>query len=257
MGIRNAWFFLILGSCVAGQMLAQNSATNDATSQPAHLPNQSSNLLFTITNLISPDLNRLIQSTNFVPRDAAASIREMSILDDKQKLGTGDRLSFRVIEDQEDPKQVFVNDVGDIDFPYIGLLRAQGRTCRDVAMDAKTSFEKEYYYQATVILSLDQVNKNRTLGRVYVTGQVRMSGPQDIPGTETYTVSKVILKAGGFTDFADQRKVRLIRKPSADGNDTKTFIINVSEIWKKGKTQNDIEVVPDDLIFVPERAVNF
>jgi polysaccharide biosynthesis/export protein len=246
------WMVLAVfaGSIVWGE----NDAAFDLTNSPPPVSAQSTNLVFSLTNLASTDLNKLVLSTNYAPRDAAASLREMSILDDKQKLGSGDKMSFRVIEDQEDPKLLFVNDVGDIDFPYIGLVRAQGRTCREVAMDAKALLEKEHYYQATVILSLDQVNKTRTMGRVYVTGQIRLSGAQEIPGTEIYTVSKAILRAGGFSDFADKRRVRLVRKTDAE---TKTYIINVSDIWEKGKTQNDMEVQADDLIYIPERAINF
>jgi polysaccharide biosynthesis/export protein len=235
-------------------IFAESTATLESTNMTAAPPVQASSFSVSITNLASSDLNQLLQSTNYVPRDAAASLREMGILDDKQKLGAGDRMSFRVLEDQEDSKLLLVNEGGSIDFPLVGPVLAQGRTCRAVALDAKSLLEKEYYYQATVILSLDQVNKNRTLGRVYVTGAIRMSGPQDIPGTETYTISKVILRAGGFSDFADKKHVRLVRKLDQQ---TKTFVINVGEIWEKGKVQNDMEVLADDLVYVPERAINF
>ncbi|HRZ99679.1 MAG TPA: polysaccharide biosynthesis/export family protein [Candidatus Paceibacterota bacterium] len=243
-GILRIW--LLLGLAVAHPVQAQTQATNAITS-----------LTTSVTNLGFPDVNQLLQSTNVIPRDSAASVREMSLLDDKQKLGAGDKVSFRVIEDQEDPKELFVSEAGDLDIPYIGLVSAQNRTCREVAMEAKQLLEKEYYYQATVIISLLQVNKTRTMGRVYVTGQVRMSGPQDIPGTEVYTVSKAILKAGGFTDFADKRRVRLVRKAAADGSQKKTFEINVEDIFRKGKTENDVVVEADDLIYVGQRAVNF
>jgi protein involved in polysaccharide export with SLBB domain len=242
--LLRTWLVLLLATTVP--VIVWSQATNS-------VPDLSGG----ITNLVFPDINQLIQSTNVIPRDSAASVREMSLLDNKQKLGSGDKVSFRVIEDQEDPKDLFVSEAGDLDIAYIGLVSAQNRTCREVAMEAKQLLEKEYYYQATVIISLIQVNKTRTMGRVYVTGQVRMSGPQDIPGTEVYTVSKAILKAGGFTDFADKRHVRLVRKAGADGSEKKTFEINVEDIFRRGKTENDVVVEADDLIYVGQRAVNF
>jgi protein involved in polysaccharide export with SLBB domain len=241
------WHF---GFVVCATALFLSSGFTDAVGQ--------TNLAGITTNLSFPDLTKLAENTNNpIPRDPSASVREMSLLDNKQKLGSGDRVSFRVIEDQEEAKELFVSEGGDLDIPYAGLVSAKDRTCRDVAMDAKKLLEKEYYYQATVIISLVQVNKARTLGRVYVTGQVKISGPQDIPGTETYTVSKAILRAGGFSDFADKRRVRLVRKAGPADSDKKTFIINVSDIYEKGKTENDVVVEADDLIYVPERLLNF
>ena len=186
---------------------------------------------------------------------AVFGLNRVAALDDTQKLGIGDRVSYRVIEDQEETKLLTITDVGDIDVPYIGLVPAVNKTCKQLAREIKAILEKEFYYRATVIIGLDIINKKRTLGKVYVVGQVRLNGPQEIPDDETYTVSKAILKAGGFSEFADKKKVRLVR--AKNPNEKKTLIINVSDIWEKGKTENDVVVEPDDLIYVPARLVNF
>ena len=78
------------------------------------------------------------------PRPAGAAV-----LDDKHKLTIGDRLSFRIVEDEEDPKPLFVTDSGDLEVPYIGRVPAENKTCRQLAAEIKTALEKEYYYQAT------------------------------------------------------------------------------------------------------------
>jgi protein involved in polysaccharide export with SLBB domain len=62
------------------------------------------------------------------------------------------------------------------------------------------------------------------------------------------------LNAGGFSDFSDKRRVRLIRKT---GGGTQTLVINVLEIWEKGDLKKDVVVQADDLIVVPERLVNW
>jgi protein involved in polysaccharide export with SLBB domain len=124
----------------------------------------------------------LLPSTNWsavsIRKDPELSLSMMSILDDRQKLGKGDRVTFRVIEDQDDPRQLMVSDAGDLDIPYIGLVRAGTKTCKVVAHEIKIALEKEFYYQATVIISLELVNKLRTLGKIYVAGQVRLAGPR-------------------------------------------------------------------------------
>ena len=103
-----------------------------------------------------------------------------------------------------------------------------------------------------------QSNKKRILGKIYVSGQVRQSGPLEISDDEVFTVSKAILKAGGFSDFADKRHVALIREGAqGGGSGQKPQVINVQDIWEKGKTENDVPVQADDIILVPKKTVNF
>lgn len=201
--------------------------------------------------------NSSLWSAVSIRKDPEVSLSMMAILDDRHKLGAGDRMTFRVIEDQDEPKQLIVSDAGDLDIPYIGLVRATDKTCKSLAHEIKTSLEKEYYYQATVILSLELVNKNRTLGKIYVAGQVRLPGAQDLPAGETYNVSKAILKAGGFSDFANQEKVRILRASGTDKADKKTIVVSLTDVWRKGKRDSDVPLEPEDLVYVPARLVNW
>ncbi len=177
----------------------------------------------------------------------------MDTLDDTHKLAAGDHLSFRILEDEEDPKPLIVTDLGDVDFPYIGRYPAVGRSCKELARALKTELEKEYYYQATVLLGVDTLAKSR--GKVYLVGPVRMPGPQEIPSDEVFTLSKAILRAGGFTDYADKKNVHVTRK-SAGGSE-QILTVNASEILDKGKTESDLKLEAGDLIVVPERLIRF
>src|SRR5215467_3532908 len=143
------------------------------------------------------------------------SIRSMDTLDSKQKLGPGDRITYRVVEDQEEPKSLLITDSGDLEVPYLGLVHAAGKTCMDLAREVKSMLEKDLYFRATVMMSAEVINKTRATGKVYVTGQVRNSGGFDVPAGETITVSRAILNAGGFSDFSDKKKVRLTRRNGA------------------------------------------
>ena len=145
-------------------------------------------------------------TTNLSP---AAATNGMDALDDQHRLAIGDRLSFRIVEDEEDPKPLFVTDSGDLEVPLIGRFPAVNKTCKQLARDLKTELEKEYYYHATVIVAVDVMTKSR--GKVYLVGPVRMPGPQEIPSDEVLTLSKAILRAGGFGDYADKHKVRVTR----------------------------------------------
>src|ERR1700722_6566756 len=109
----------------------------------------------------------------------------MGVLDDKKKLGSNDYVSFRVVEDRDNESQrMRVNDNGELEVPYIGLVQAQGKTCKELAYLIKGQLEREYYYHATVILAVDRVSE-KSRGKVYVYGSVKVQGPQEIPADET------------------------------------------------------------------------
>jgi polysaccharide biosynthesis/export protein len=174
----------------------------------------------------------------------------MEVLDDKKKLGSNDFVSFRVVEDRDNESQrLRVNDSGELEVPYIGLVPAQGKTCKELAFNIKSALEKEYYYHATVILAVDRVS-DKSRGRIYVYGSVKSQGPQEVPPDENYTVSKAVIRAGGFGDFANKRKVKVTRK---DGKD---FTVDLKRVIEEGHTEEDVVLQPDDQIYVPQRLIN-
>jgi protein involved in polysaccharide export with SLBB domain len=185
-----------------------------------------------------------------------AYTNSMDVLDDRRPLGVGDRVSFRVVEDRKEPIALTVTDSGEMEIPLIGRVSATNKTCKQLAYLIKGPLEKTYFYKATVIVGLD-VASARSKGRIYVTGQVRSQGPMEIPADETFTLSRAILRAGGLADFANKKKIRLVRKVGASETDTETILINLEEIMQKGRSDRDPVLKPDDMIIVPERLVNF
>lgn len=174
----------------------------------------------------------------------------MSALDNKKKLGPNDYVSFRVVEDRDnDSQRLRVSDNGELEVPYIGPVPAEGKTCSELAQNIKAALEREYYYHATVILALDRVSE-KSRGRIYVYGSVRAQGPQEIPADESYTVSKAVIRAGGFGDFANKRKVKVTRKTGED------FTIDLKKVIEEGKPDADMVLQPDDQIYVPQRLIN-
>ncbi len=175
--------------------------------------------------------------------------------DDKYKLRVGDKVAFQILEDRDLPKSLTVADSGELDVPYIGRVMASDKTCKQLASDCKALLEKDYYYRATVIIALDAAN--RFLGRIYVWGQVRNQGPIDIAVNENLTAGKAILRAGGFADFANKKKVKVVRAANAEGEAKKSFELNMVDILELGKTEKDVVLQPDDFIIIPSRLINF
>jgi protein involved in polysaccharide export with SLBB domain len=183
------------------------------------------------------------------------STNSLDASDDQYHLAIGDRISFRIEEDENDPMALTVMDSGDLEVPYIGHYPAVGKTCKELAQALKVELEKTYYYRATVIISVDLMTKSR--GKVYLVGPVRMPGPEDIPSDEVLTLSKAILRAGGFTDFADKHHVKITRQGGTGEIDKETLVVDVGDIFDKGRTENDVVLKPGDLIYIPERMIRF
>ncbi|MEP6668714.1 MAG: polysaccharide biosynthesis/export family protein [Chthoniobacter sp.] len=183
-----------------------------------------------------------------------AATTSMEVLDSSRRLGAGDRLSYRVVEERRQPVGLTVADSGEVEVPLIGRVQASGRTCKELAHSIRPLLEKEYFYKATVIVGLDAVS-SKARGRIYLSGQVHQQGPIEIPPDERFTLSKAILKAGGLADFANRRKIKLVRK-TANGT-AQTTIIDLDAITVRGELDKDPELLPDDTIIVPEKFVNF
>ena len=177
-----------------------------------------------------------------------------SPLDNARSLAPGDRLSFRVMEEGGEPYILTVASSGEVDFPFVGRVRASGRTCKAVADEVRVLLEKSFYRKATVSLALETAS-TLPMGTYFVTGQVMKQGAQEIPRDREVTVAAAILEAGGFADFADRRRVRLIR-PAADGT-SKKFTVDVKAVLERGDARKDMIVRPGDYIVVPERMFNF
>lgn len=184
---------------------------------------------------------------------AVASTNSMDVLDDQRKLMKGDRVSYRVVQERKDPCSLTVTDSGELEVPLIGRVQAAGLTCRALARNIKKALDKDYFYNATVIIGLD-FETSKSSGVVYVMGQVQTQGVQQIPPSDSnFTVSKALLQAGGFSDFANKKKVKLIRKK---GDSNETIMINANELLD-GKGGNDPVLHEGDIIMVPEKIVNF
>lgn len=192
-------------------------------------------------------------STNQAPTFSLPSALTAGYVpDDKYQLRAGDSVTFQILEDKDDPVQLLVADSGELHVPYIGRVPAAGKTCKVVAEDIKKRLEKEYYYRATVILALEVANKVQ--GRVYVWGQVKNQGVIELQVGENLTAGRAILRAGGFSDFANKKKVKVIRETEKG---KKTFELNMAKILEDGDTEKDLLLQPEDFIIVPSRLINF
>jgi protein involved in polysaccharide export with SLBB domain len=140
------------------------------------------------------------------------------------------------VPDVPEPHQGPITEDGTINMPDIGKVQAAGKTAGELQNEIHDLYVPRFYTHITVTVN--------TGDRVYyVSGEVKAPGRQLYVGQTT--VTKAITSAGDFTDFANHKKVWLIR---INGDRTK---VNVDRVLA-GKAE-DPSVYPGDQITVPRR----
>ena len=130
-----------------------------------------------------------------------------------------------------------VDGEGFINLPHIGKIRAAGLSQAALQRAVEAAYKTaEIYTNPTVTVAVPT-----TLRFVNVSGDVRQ--PRRVEYTTDLTVLGAISASGGFTEYADQRKVRLMRGGSVQIVDIKAVRANPSL---------DILLLPGDHIEVPQ-----
>ncbi|MEW6097419.1 MAG: polysaccharide biosynthesis/export family protein [bacterium] len=157
-------------------------------------------------------------------------------------IGPLDVLEIFVIEDPDLRKTVTVAPDGKISFPLMGNVYVAGMTSTEVSEKIASFLSKDYLVNPHVTVSILQISSKK----FSIVGEVERPGV--FPVNEGVNLLKAIALAGGFTKFADLRKVKILREK--DGQ-CEIIQIDVNKIIKKGEIQQNITIQPEDIIIVP------
>jgi len=162
------------------------------------------------------------------------------VLADDVALRSGDQLSIRLAGvPSEEISQVSgaytVDGAGNINLPYLGKIHAAGLRQADVQNSIESAYKNKGIYASPIITVSVQFDR-----LVDLEGDVR--SPQRVRYTPDLTLLGAISAAGGFTEYADQTKVSILR------NGSRTFI-NVKKV--RQNTEVDPPLQPGDKISVP------
>jgi len=180
----------------------------------------------------------------------------MESVDPDSKLNSGDLLTVVIEEDREPGIPKVVSATGEIEVsPLKGRVKVAGKTTAEAAAEIKRLLEKDYYFTASVKLSLDRRSSDAAkTGTITISGEVRAVGPVDVVSGVRLTVSQAVLKAGGFSPYANKKKVQVTRTESGV---LKQFFVNVQEVLDRGAVDKDVLVQDGDRINVSRNFINF
>lgn len=145
-----------------------------------------------------------------------------------------------------------VSENGSLTLPLLGALAVDGETL-DAFTARLTDRYREFFVDPQVIVEFvrnDQTAGISPWGYVTVLGRVKRPGRVDIPPTRDLTVSLAIQQAGGFDTSAKETAIAVTRRLADGRNETRQ--IDLREIGKRGSVDQDIFLLPDDVVYVPE-----
>lgn len=160
-------------------------------------------------------------------------------------IGPGDTLQIFVWRNPELSTSVPVRPDGKVSTPLIEDMVAVGKTPSELARDMEARLG-EYIRspQVNVIVTTPL----SAFSRITVIGQVKTPG--DVPYRDGMTVLDVVLAAGGLADFAAGNRAKLVRKNAAGKTTEKR--VRLEDLLKKGKLKENVNVLPGDVLIVPE-----
>ena len=157
-------------------------------------------------------------------------------------LRVGDPIELKIggvpNEEQQQVNNIYTVDAdGFVSVPYINKVKAQGLTPAQLARSMEEIYRtNKIYTNPNITIVMQLMSRFVTVG-----GAVR--SPMRVPFTEDMTLLTAINAAGGFNDFADQKKVRVLR-----GKDVKMY--DVRQFRRDPSL--DVKLRPGDRVEVPQ-----
>lgn len=143
------------------------------------------------------------------------------------KLGAGDVISIRVYGSEDlSFERLRLTDAGTFSFPFLGEMRAAGKTTTGLEADLVEGLKGGYFISPQVSVTLLEYRP------FFVKGEVKTPG--SYPYQPGLTLRKAITLAGGLTPLASSRRITIIREADPE--------------QKPEKIAPDGPVMPGDII---------
>jgi len=162
-------------------------------------------------------------------------------VDPNYSIAPEDVLTIDVWKEPEISRTVPVRRDGKISLPLLNDLQAAGLTPTQLGSEIVEKLRATIVHpQVTVIVA------QMSSLRIYILGQVTRGGAY--PLVPNMTVMQALSIAGGFTPYANVKKIYVMRREN--GAD-KIFHVNYKEVINGRKTEQNIHLESGDTIVVP------
>jgi polysaccharide export outer membrane protein len=175
------------------------------------------------------------------PPVAPANLPPSAALPAGYVIGTDDVLTIVFWRDKEMSAEVVVRPDGKISLPLVNDVVAAGLSPDQLRVQLDQAASK-YVAEPNATVVVKTINSRN----VYITGNVLKPGTYPIIGE--MTVLQLIAVAGGLQEYADSKKIVVMRKE--EGKD-RHFPFNYKDVIKQKNLQQNISLKPGDTVVVP------
>jgi polysaccharide biosynthesis/export protein len=172
---------------------------------------------------------------------AQTAPKKVATDDPNYVIGPQDVLDISVWKEPELTRAVPVRPDGKISMPLLNDVQAEGRTPLQLAADITTGLKK-FVTDPQVTVIVTTINSQR----VFILGEVNHAGAY--PLLPNMTVLQALSSAGGFTIYANLKKIYLLRVE--EGKQVK-HPFNYKDVLAGKASDQNISVKAGDTIVVP------
>ena len=167
------------------------------------------------------------------------------------RLAERDLIEIQVVSQADMTSRQRISMSGELRLPLLGTVAVAGNTLRETERQLEALFvEQGYFIGPQVILAVVEYGARFVSVLGEVESPVRIAFP---PEATTLGVVQAITQAGGFTRVARKDAVQVIRQ-SATGEKRIALDLEKALVARHGNAPADFQLLPGDIVFVPERV---
>lgn len=166
-----------------------------------------------------------------------------------ERIAAGDHIRIKIYPEDEYIKggEMEVSSEGTITLPLLGKVKIMGLKIPTAETKIAKLLAKDYLVSPVVVIEVAERVVEKEKRSVAILGQVQKPGSYELPPSQKMTLLQLISTAGGFSDVANVKKIKIIRKTGG-----KTEVIHANAESIISGNDPDIELEPEDVIHVAE-----
>jgi len=156
-----------------------------------------------------------------------------------RRLKRGDRVAIH-LRSIPAPQDIHdeIDSYGDVNLPLIGTVHLEGRTTSEAEKLIEKAYKEAKYYTRITVIVVAQADE------YFMRGEIKSAGKYPLTGDITLLMA--IAAAGGYTDYANPKKITIYR-------DQRILHFNAFRI-EAGKDDDPL-IEPGDIIVIDRRWV--
>lgn len=161
----------------------------------------------------------------------------------------GDRIKITIYPEDDYVKgaEMEISSEGNITLPLVGKVAVGGKTAISAEREITEIIDRDYLVNPEVVIEVTDKYASEKEKSVVLLGQVKQPGSQTFPKAGRFTLLQAIAIAGGFSDIANIKKIKVIRGGEENG---RVLRVNAEDII--GGKKPDVELEDGDIINVAE-----